>query len=120
MNITAHPRIIKASLAATALATAVAAGAPASALATTHPTGLLCSTYNAQTGAVTARLGYDNTAIGIENEPAGDFNYIDPSPLDRSQPAQFIPGDSSWDYQFTAGSSASPLADGSLAWYIDG
>src|SRR6185312_12131772 len=69
MNITAHPRIIKASIAGAALAAAIGAGAPGSALAqvATRPTGLLCSTYNAQNGTDIARLGWDNAGVTIED-----------------------------------------------------
>jgi hypothetical protein len=119
MNITAHPRIIKASIAGAALATTVAAGAPASALAqvATRPTGLLCSTYNPQNGTDIARLGVDNAGVTIEDIPAGDENFFSPPPLDRNQPNQFAPGNSSWDYQFSGGGLS---ANGTLTWSIDG
>jgi hypothetical protein len=88
---------------------------PASALANfeTKPTGLVCMTYNAQKGTGVARLGAYNSDIAIQSIPAGDLNYFDPNPANRSQPAQFAPGNSSFDQAFTAG-------DGTATWYING
>src|SRR6185312_12165214 len=119
MNITAHPRIIKASIAGAALAAAIGAGAPGSALAqvATRPTGLLCSTYNAQNGTDIARLGWDNAGVTIEDITPGDQNFFSPPPLDRYQPNQFAPGDSSWAYEFGGGGLS---ANGTLTWSIDG
>src|SRR6202012_5956717 len=114
------PRIIKASFAGAALTAAIAAGAPASALAqvATRPTGLLCSTYNPQNGTDIARLGADNAGVTIETISAGDENFFSPPPLDRNQPNQFAPGNSSWDYEVGVGGGLS--ANGTLTWSIDG
>lgn len=99
---------------------ALAAAAPGAALAGSVPTGLVCVTYNAHTGATAARLGVNNTGVAVETALVGDNNLFSPDPIDRGQPQQFIPGNSSWDFNFNTSQSSPLFAGGTLAWYLDG
>ena len=92
--------------------------APASAAAFITPTGLVCTTYNADTGTGVARLGYDNASVISQDAPGGDSNFFSPGQIDIGQPEQFIPGIGAWDYHFTAGQPGS--GDNPLTWTLDG
>jgi hypothetical protein len=91
------------------------ASASADALATTYtvPTGLVCMTYDAQSGVAMPRFGYDNTGRATENILAGDYNFFEPGPLDRSQPNQFMPGNGTFDTSLDAAMLP-------MAWTING
>src|ERR1700719_3985113 len=85
-----------------ALVVSAAASADALATANTVPTGLVCMTYDAQSGVAMPRFGYDNRGVAIENILAGDLNFFQPNPSDRSQPNQFIPGNGTFDTSISA------------------
>lgn len=91
------------------------ASASADALATAYtvPTGLVCMTYDAQSGVAMPRFGYDNRGVAIENIPAGDYNFFEPNPMDRFQPNQFMPGNGTFDTSLDA-------AMFPMAWTING
>ena len=67
-----------------------------------------CSTYLPATDQVTTRFGYENRNAAIDNIPVGDFNYFEPDPLNRGQPAQFLPGRGSASFDVTAKAGAPP------------
>jgi hypothetical protein len=96
-----------------ALALSAAASADALATANTVATGLVCMTYDAQSGVAMPRFGYDNRGVAIENIPAGDYNFFEPNPIDRSQPNEFIPGNGTFDTSIDATSLP-------MAWTING
>jgi hypothetical protein len=58
------------------------------------------------------RFGYDNTGRASENILAGDLNFFQPNPSDRSQPNQFIPGNGTFDTSIDATNLP-------MIWYIN-
>jgi hypothetical protein len=81
------------------------------------PGGLICTTFDAAAGQSTVQLAAYNHSPANESIPAGDFNYFDPFPLDRGQPAMFAPGWSSWSTTLPA---VADSAGHELAWVISG
>ena len=63
---------------------------------------------------MTTRFGYENRNAAIDNIPVGDFNYFEPDPLNRGQPAQFLPGRGSASYEVTAATGVP------TTWFING
>jgi hypothetical protein len=81
------------------------------------PGGLMCTTFNAATTTSTMRLAAYNHSPVNESIPAGDFNYLDPDPIDRGQPGVFAPGWSSWSTSFPAVADDAPHQ---AAWVLNG
>ncbi len=100
--------------------TAAVAGvlAPGAEAQTYHTKPLVgCTTYfpgATPAASVITRFTYHNTKAVSENIPVGDFNYVEPDPYDRGQPAQFTPGLRPASFEVT-----SPAAQ-PLAWVIEG
>lgn len=108
--------VAAAAVAVAGLAATIPAPANASPLIT--PTGLVCTTYNAQTRTGVARLGFNNAAVISQDAPGGDSNYFSPGQIDIGQPTQFIPGIGAWDARFAVGQPG--FGGGPLTWTLDG
>jgi hypothetical protein len=100
--------------------TALPAAAPQAALASApdvRPAGLICTTFDAASTTSTVQMAAYNNSPSTETEPAGNFNYFDPDPIDRGQPTVFAPGWSSWSTSFPTVADSAP---NQLAWVIYG
>jgi hypothetical protein len=92
---------VPAVLAVMAVATTMAQPAQASSF-DVKAGGLICTTFNAASTTSTMQLAAYNHSSVNQSVPAGDFNYLDPDPIDRGQPGVFAPGWSSWSTSFPA------------------
>jgi hypothetical protein len=100
-----------------ALAVAATAQPVQASFGSVKPGGLICTTFNAASATSTVQLAAYNTSSVNESLPAGDFNYLDPDPIDRGQPGVFAPGWSSWRLSFPA---VADDAAHQMAWVLNG